>query len=408
VYDVQDWAEVQRLFHRERWSKTAIAEKLLMSRNTVTALLEREEPPRYERQPAGSMLDAHIEAIAAMLDQDPKVPATVVLEHLRRAGYAGGITILRDYLAGVRPTFVAARAYQRTSYLPGELGQLDWWHTGVWIPVGKGATREAFGLVATLPHSSAHACVFTLAHTTADFCPALLGCLARLGGVPEGMVMDNDTSIVASRAGGVVRLHDEVAAVFGHLGMKPVVLKPRRPEAKGQVERTIEYLEGSFLPLRSFSGLEDLQAQHDGWARTVAFERHPRRVGAKVSQALAVERTFLHPLPATLPSTDRHLEVRVSKDSFVRVAGADYSVPPGLGGRRVGVHLSPTEVTVFLEGDAIARHVRSWVPADVVLDPVHARALRLHRQAKARLEAGDVAVPGVDLSRYDLALGVAR
>jgi hypothetical protein len=131
-------------------------------------------------------------------------------------------------------------------------------------------------------------------------------------------------------------------------------------------------------------------------------------VGAKVSQALAVERTFLHPLPATLPSTDRHLEVRVSKDSFVRVAGADYSVPPGLGGRRVGVHLSPTEVTVFLEGDAIARHVRSWVPADVVLDPVHARALRLHRQAKARLEAGDVAVPGVDLSRYDLALGVAR
>jgi transposase len=408
VYDVQDWAEVHRLFHRECWSKAAIAEKLGMSRNTVTALLDRAEPPRYERPPRASLLDPYAEAIAAMLEEHPKVAARVILERLRPLGYAGGVTILKDHLAAVRPAFIAARAYQRTTYLPGELAQLDWWHTGVRVPVGKGATREAFGLVATLPHSAAHACVFTLARTTADFCPALLGCLARLGGVPGGAVTDNDASIVASRAGGAVRLHHEVAALFGHLGMKAVVLKPRRPESKGQVERTIEYLEGSFLPLRSFADLEDLQAQHDGWARTVAFERHHRRVGAKVGDALRVERGFLHSLPAVLPATDRHLEVRVSKDGFVRVGGADYSVPPGLAGRRVGVRLSPTEVTVFLEGDGIARHRRSWVPADVVLDPAHARALRLYRQAKARLEAGDVEVPAADLAHYDLALGVAR
>jgi DNA-binding transcriptional regulator LsrR (DeoR family) len=41
VYNVQDWAEVHRLFHRESWSKTAIAEKLHMSRNTVDRLLDR-------------------------------------------------------------------------------------------------------------------------------------------------------------------------------------------------------------------------------------------------------------------------------------------------------------------------------------------------------------------------------
>lgn len=41
------------------------------------------------------MLDPHREEIAARLAEDPKVPATVVLEHLRQSGYAGGITILR-------------------------------------------------------------------------------------------------------------------------------------------------------------------------------------------------------------------------------------------------------------------------------------------------------------------------
>jgi len=74
----------------------------------------------------------------------------------------------------------------------------------------------------------------------------------RLGGVPEGVVVDRDTSIVVSKSR-PVRVHDPVAALFGALRLRPIVLLPRRPESKGQVERTIGYLEGSFLPLRSFS-----------------------------------------------------------------------------------------------------------------------------------------------------------
>jgi transposase len=408
VYPVQEWAEVHRLFLREGLTKTAIAERLGMSRNTVSALLGRAQPPRYQRKAAGSMLEEFADAIAGMLAEDAKAPATVILERLRRFGYRGGITILKEHLARVRPNFLSARSYQRTSYLPGELAQFDWWHTGAAIPVGKGATREAFGLVVSLPHSAAHAVGFTFARTVGDFCPALVGCLGRLGGVPMGGVVDNDTSIVASRVGGVARLHDEVAALFGHLGMKPVVLRPRFPEAKGQVERTIEYLERSFLPLRRFEDLADLQAQHDRWAAEVAFERHHRRVGAKVADAWRVERGFLHALPEPLPDVDRHLEARVSKDGFVRVAGVDYSLPPGLAGRQVSVRLSLEDVRVRLEGTEIARHARSYVPADVVLAPTHVRALRLARQAKQRLVAGDVEVPAVDLARYDLAVGVQR
>jgi hypothetical protein len=152
--------------------------------------------------------------------------------------------------------------------------------------------------------------------------------------------------------------------------------------------------------------LDDLQAQHDQWAHDVAFQRHHRRVGAKVSDALRVERGYLRPLPDPLPSVERHGEARVMKDSFVRVADVDYSVPPGLGGRRVQVWLSLDEVRIFLEGQRIARHARSYVPADVVLDPRHARALRLHRGAERRLAHGDVDVPVVDLGRYDALVGL--
>lgn len=141
-----------------------------------------------------------------------------------------------------------------------------------------------------------------------------------------------------------MRLVDEVAARYGVLGLRPVVLRPRFPQGKGQVERTIGYLERSFLPLRSATELADLQAQVDTWTVQVADARSVRRLGARVADALAVERASLRRLPDRWPEVDQQLEVRASRDGFTRVAGVDYSVPPRLAGRRLGVRLSPTQV----------------------------------------------------------------
>jgi transposase len=57
VYSVHDWAEVHRLHEREGCSKTAIARRLGMSRNTVDRLLRLTDPPTYERRSRASLLD---------------------------------------------------------------------------------------------------------------------------------------------------------------------------------------------------------------------------------------------------------------------------------------------------------------------------------------------------------------
>jgi transposase len=214
-------------------SKAAVAAKLSMSRTTVHRLLALSEPPRYVRAGGGSQAEAFAEAIAAMLDEDAKVPATVIAARLRPLGFAGSLTILKDHLRRVRPTFAAARAYQRTSYRPGELAQTDWWEPGITVPVGRGQFREVFGLVTGLPFSAAFRVVFAFNQTVAAFCPALIGGLARLGGLPRAMVSDNDTCIVASRRGRLVTLVDEVAALYGHLGLKPVPLRRTSRRARG-------------------------------------------------------------------------------------------------------------------------------------------------------------------------------
>jgi hypothetical protein len=106
--------------------------------------------------------------------------------------------------------------------------------TPVGGPGRQEAHREAFGLVATLPHSAAHAAVFTFGRTIGDLLPAAFGCFERLGGAPEKVVCDNDTAIVAERGGRVAILHDEIAAFFGRLGTRVVVLRAGDPQAKGR------------------------------------------------------------------------------------------------------------------------------------------------------------------------------
>jgi hypothetical protein len=120
--------------------------------------------------------------------------------------------------------------------------------------------------------------------------------------------------------------------------------------------------------LHTFTSLADLQAQHDAWAVVTAWSRHHRRVGARVVDAHRVEQAQLGPLPAPLPDMTRKIEVRVSKDGYVRIGGVDYSVPPGLAARRVQAIVALDRVVLRLEGRVIGDHVRSWIPADVVSD----------------------------------------
>lgn len=178
---MHDWADVHRL-HREGVPQAAIARRLQMSRNTVGRLLKLSEPTEARAPPAAIAPRSPQGRGGRHAGRGSDRAVHGHLEHLRRDAYAGGGTILKDHLARIRPQFLAARAYQRTTYVPGEIGQADWWHTRRKVPVGKGATREAFGLVIALLRSAAHAVVYTVSRTTADVLPALLGCLERLAG----------------------------------------------------------------------------------------------------------------------------------------------------------------------------------------------------------------------------------
>ena len=68
MLSVEDWAEIRRLHRAEGLPIKTIARTLGVSRNTVRAAIASDGPPKYERKPAGSAVDAFEDAIREQLD----------------------------------------------------------------------------------------------------------------------------------------------------------------------------------------------------------------------------------------------------------------------------------------------------------------------------------------------------
>jgi transposase len=80
-----------------------IARVMGCSRNTVRAALRSDGPPRYERTPAGSIVDAVEPRIRELLRAYPTLPATVIAE---RIGWTRSLTVLRDRVRELRPVYL--------------------------------------------------------------------------------------------------------------------------------------------------------------------------------------------------------------------------------------------------------------------------------------------------------------
>jgi transposase len=166
VRSALEWAQV-RAMAADGVSQRQIAARLGINRRTVRRLVAADEPPRYERAPAGSMLDPLEPVIRRLLEEWPQIKAPRVTEVLRDDyGYGGSVDLVRKRMAGMRPPEV--RAAQRTGYRPGQVMQVDWAEMPT-RPKIAGRERRVYALVCALPYSGASTAHFTFDMTTESF-----------------------------------------------------------------------------------------------------------------------------------------------------------------------------------------------------------------------------------------------
>jgi transposase len=402
VLTVEDWAEIRRLHRAENMPIKAIVRTLGVSRNTVRAALAGDAPPKYERRPAGSAVDAFEPRIRELLRACPTMPATVIAE---RVGWDRGLTVLKERVRELRPAYLPPDPASRTAYEPGEVAQCDFWFPPVTVPAGPGQERGAKRLpVLTMVSAYSRWLLAVLVPTrhSQDLFAGWWQLIAGLGGVPRSLVWDGEGAIGRWRAGRP-ELTAECQAFRGTLGARVVVCRPADPEAKGLVERANGYLETSFLPGRRFSSPADFNAQLAEWTALVNT-RTRRALGCAPTERIAADRAAMLALPPVAPETGWRAALRLPRDHYVRLDANDYSVHPAAIGRRVEVVAGLDRVRAFSGGQLVADHERSWAWHQVVTDPAHktaAAAMRRQRVGLLRPVGPEPEVEQRSLSVYD-------
>ena len=400
---MEDWAEIRRLHRVEGMAIKAIARRLGISRNAVRRALTRNAPPKYVREPTGSIVDAVEPAVRELLRAVPDMPATVIAE---RIGWDRSITVLKDRVRELRPYYLPPDPASRTEYDPGERVQCDLWFPPAPIPVGFGHTDSPPVLVMVAGYSRMIFAHMVPTRQAEDLIAGHWAVLQQMGAVPKELVWDNEPAVGSWRSG-KPKLADDFEVFRGTLGIGVHQCRPRDPEAKGLVERINGYFETSFMPGRTFTDPGDFNTQLSQWL-VRANGRHHRRIGCAPGTRWAADKAAMLALPPVAPQVGWSATVRLPRDHYVRLDSNDYSVDPVAVGRKVVVTADLEQVSVHLAGNLVAAHRRCWARQQTITDPAHrAAALAMSSAAAHRTPPPDPEqVEERDLGAYDQVFGL--
>ena len=185
---------------------------------------------------------------------------------------------LRNYIHHLHGTnqlefSVQQRCYQQVELLPyGKQLQMDF---------GEYTTRSGYKLYifGAVLSASRHKYVAFQDHpfTTVDVIDHLIACFDFLGGMPEEIVIDQDSVMVVSENHGDIIYTEQFGSFVEEMKLRMYVCRKADPESKGKIENVIKFVKYNFLASRDFTEVEQANVSVGKWLR--------RRANGKISQA---------------------------------------------------------------------------------------------------------------------------
>ena len=371
-----------------------IAGMLKLDRGTVSKYIIQPEAGSSRRPGRPSKIDPYREYIKEMVDQYPSIKAPVVLRKIQETGFDGEITIVRDFLRHLKDNS-QKQAFIRFESMPGQQMQIDWGHFGSLV-YGK-SSRKLYALAVIESHSRLLYVVFTHSQNQATLHWCLVQAFRYFGGTPREIVVDNMLTAVTERIGAMIRFNEAFLDFLRPFGITPEACNIRAPNEKGKIENSIKYLRNNFWPLRSFTGLEDVNQQVLAWLNTTANQRDHQTTGEKPSDR--IDKSALRPLPDPLPDFRETETLKVYKDFGVRFDNNIYTVPPRLVGKNVTLKADSRTIWIYYKDKQVAAHVRTWEKKKRVELPSHKEQVKrlkkkvlMDKQIMVFMSLGQVAV----------------
>jgi transposase len=371
-------AQILRYHHAERWPVGTISSQLGVHRETVMRVLTQAGAAPIVPAQRTSGVTPYLPFIQETLKQFPNLTASRLHTMAAERGYEGRPDHFRHIVARHRPR-PPAQAYLRLRTLPGEQGQCDWGHFGH-IQIGQ-ARRPLMAFVMVLSWSRRIFLRFFLGAHMESFLRGHVQAFESWHSVPRVVLYDNLKSAVLERKGQAIRFNPTLLALSAHYRFEARPVAPARGNEKGRVERAIRYIRTAFFEGRSFTDIDDLNAQADAWvAGPASARRCPEDSQLSVQQAFDQERSHLMDIPATPFCCDEIRGVTAAKTPYVRFDLNDYSIPHTHVQRSLTVHASLREVRILDGQQALASHPRCWDKAQQIEIEAHVQDLVQHKR----------------------------
>jgi len=391
------------IIHRSQMGQSmrSIARTLGISRYAVKQVIDQVQQARQGKEPAAPrsrkspLLDPFDETIRGLLARYPRITATRMLEELRREGYQGSYTILRQRLRQlrVRPD---QKPVVRFETEPGRQAQMDW---AVYTIDFSGEGRRRVNLFSyVLGYSRRQYLRFTDSQDFEATIREHVRAFEHLGGVASECLYDNMKTVVDRIEDDEPVYNARFLSFATHYGFRPRACKVRRPQTKGKVERPFHYVETNLLNGRTFTSLEHLNETTAWWLEHVADVRVHRETKKTPRAAHEEELPHLLPLPEHAYDTARVVYRVVNVEGLVSYQNNGYSVPWRLIGQTLPLRITEDELIVY-DGplNEVARHCllprdrRGERRVDASHRPADNRREQMEQLRQRFEELGDVA-----------------
>jgi transposase len=350
-------------------SHVAIAQHVGVSVRSVQRVLHESEPQLREigrdrmdgRHGGRASPTAALRSRLTEYFSDEKRTAVPTTELLRIAStewdYAGSRATFFRLVRSLRPAAVP-EPMVRFEGLPGEFAQFDFGEAKVAFSDGHRKIVHIF--VGRLKYSRMlH--VFIVPDEQAEtLIRCVVGCCQRWGGSPMAWVFDNPKTVRLSRGNEPIRLHPYLQHLAAELRAAVELCSPRSGNQKGSVERGVGWVKNSFLLVRSFVDMNDLQAQLAEWLVAVNMVR-PCDATKEIPAVLLkreAPRLAERPVAWTEDSYALHESLQVTPVATVVYRTTPYQVDPRAIGTVATALVRRQTIEIHTVRDTRCTHVR--------------------------------------------------
>lgn len=347
----------------EGMSQRQIAAVLHISRNTVKKYWNGDSVP-WERKDYSREVSVLTEDVVAFvqqcLDEDTRNPrkqhytAKRIYDRLvAECGFAGGETTVRRLVRKLREK--TQEAFVPLAFPAGDAMQIDWGEATVYL---SGVKTVVNLFCARLCYSGAPMVLAYRRQNEESFLDALVQVFQYFGGVPRRVIFDNGKVAVKDGFGAHARKQAGYAALAAHYGFEAVFCNPASGNEKGLVEGLVGYSRrNTCVPVPRVDTMEELNQMFREKCQKY-LSHQIRGKESSVDTMLTLEKAKLYLLPGYPFDPCKRVSGRVDRFCTVRFDTNSYSVPAAYCGREVAIKVGPETVSVYYEGQCIARHRR--------------------------------------------------